>query len=953
MLRSFVVLFMVLVLALEQCPVWSVSADTHATSIVEGLSGDWEMDSYATYRKNHADAACPDAEIVLDADKSPVLADGAEQSLMVDYKGENGTSIYLSETADILWTFEVEAEGLYNLQFRYYPVEGGGNAIERRLLLDGEVPFREAGALSLDRVWTNSQLEAPYDQAGNEVLPTQIENPAWVTQYAEDPAGLSDGPLCFFLSAGTHTVTLSALKEPLLLRRMAFVPVSKVEVPSYADLNAQYKGLGHQPVADSAAITLQGEHADRKSSQMLYPLADRTSPTVSQYDSAKIRYNTIGGTQWSFAGQWIEWDCHISESGLYALGAHFKQNFKDGVSIRKLTVDGEAPFSEADNWTFPYNGVWQTSWFEDPEGNPYEVYLEEGEHTIRLQVGMGRYSSFMAQAQELLLGLNDIYRAIMVVVGTSPDEYRDYHFDQMIPDTIEDMKSMSVELKKLEKAVLALEGGETIASVRQVYDQLDLMTEDVDTIAARLNQFKTDTAAYGTWMNGLMSQPLELDWLLLAPKSTVLPKGEAGFFGTLIHYIKQFISSFFMDYSALGKTANDTYESITVWMTSGRDQAQILRQRIASDFTAKNGIGADLQLVSAAALLPAALAGRGPDVSLGMTQENAMNLAFRGALLDLTRFEELSNTSNEFYEHSLIPFQFEGGVYGLPETQTYPMLFYRKDILKKLDVSLDVLDRWDTILGVLLPKLQKNSLSIGIMPTIQNYLSFCYQHGGAMYEQDGRMSGLSSNEAIAGMEIFTTLYTQYGLPLSFDFANRFRTGELPVAIVDFTQYNLLHMFAPEIKGLWGMLPIPGTLQADGTVSHAAVNTVTGSVILSQSQKPDTAWKFLQWWVSAETQAAFGKELEAVVGSAARYNTANKYAMKQIQWDAEVLVNLIKQAEELKAYTEVPGGYFTARHFNFAFRDVAYDGKDVRNSMNNAATGINRELLNKRREYGLD
>ena len=739
----------------------------------------------------------------------------------------------------------------------------------------------------------------------------------------------------------------------MLLRKMTFLPVSEGMSRSYAELRADYNAKNLQAVSDSAVITLQGEDADAKSSQMLYPLSDRSSPTVTPYDSAKILYNTIGGTQWAFAGQWIEWRCYISEPGLYALGAHFKQNFKDGVSIRKLMVDGRAPFSEADNWQFPYSGVWQTEWFTDQEGTPYEIYLTEGWHTIRLQVGMGEYSELMTAAQEYLLELNEIYRAIMVVVGTSPDEYRDYHFDQMIPEVIENMAVISKRLKELEHAVLDLEGGNTIPSIRQVYDQLDFMTEDVDTIAARLNQFKTDTASYGTWMNGLMSQPLELDWLILAPKNTALPQGEAGFFGTLLHYIKQFISSFFMDYSSMGQIVKESQESITVWMNSGRDQAQILRQRIASDFTLKTGISADLQLVSAAALLPAVLAGEGPDVSLGMTQENAMNLAFRGALLDLTQFEDLSSVKENFYEHALVPFQFENGLFGLPETQTYPMLFYRKDILKEMDVSLEVLDRWDTILSVLLPKLQKSSLSIGIMPTIQNYFGLCYQHGGVMYEENGRRSGLSSNAAIGAMEIFSMLYTQYGLPLTFDFANRFRTGEIPVAIMDFTQCNLLNMFAPEIKGLWGMLPVPGTLQEDGTVSHAAINTVTGSVILAQSNKPALAWDFLKWWASTDTQAAFGKELEAVVGSAARYNTANKHAMKQIQWDAEVLENLVKQAEELEAYTEVPGGYFTARHFNFAFREIVYDGKDVRESMNNAASGIDRELLNKRREYGLE
>lgn len=93
-----------------------------------------------------------------------------------------------------------------------------------------------------------------------------------------------------------------------------------------------------------------------------------------------------------------------------------------------------------------------------------------------------------------------------------------------------------------------------------------------------------------------------------------------------------------------------------------------------------------------------------------------------------------------------------------------------------------------------------------------------------------------------------------------------------MAVADYTQYNQLTMFAPEIKGLWGMLPVPGVLQEDGTVNRAAAGTVTGAVILANSKMPEEAWRFLRWWVSAETQTQFGQGLESIVGAASRYNT---------------------------------------------------------------------------------
>ena len=51
--------------------------------------------------------------------------------------------------------------------------------------------------------------------------------------------------------------------------------------------------------------------------------------------------------------------------------------------------------------------------------------------------------------------------------------------------------------------------------------------------------------------------------------------------------------------------------------------------------------------------------------------------------------------------------------------------------------------------------------------------------------------------------------------------------------------------------------------------------------------------------------------------------------------------------------EVPGGYFTSRLYDFAFRDIVYKNKDVRAAMTDAALDINTEMRTKREEYGLE
>ena len=51
--------------------------------------------------------------------------------------------------------------------------------------------------------------------------------------------------------------------------------------------------------------------------------------------------------------------------------------------------------------------------------------------------------------------------------------------------------------------------------------------------------------------------------------------------------------------------------------------------------------------------------------------------------------------------------------------------------------------------------------------------------------------------------------------------------------------------------------------------------------------------------------------------------------------------------------EVPGGYFTSRLYDFAFRDIVYKNKDVRQTMTDTALDINTEMRTKREEYGLE
>ncbi len=916
----------------------------------DSLTYSGNAESYVNYLKKY-NPQYPSDDIVLEAKDSSGASEA--NNIYKDYNGMKGISLYTSATDSVSWSFEVKTEGYYNVLLNYYPIAGTGSSIERSILIDGVIPFSESERLVFSRICSNKDGKVQVDTQGNQIMIEQVEKPAWISQYAVDASGTVTSPLQYYFSAGKHTLTFASVLEPVVIKSLVLKSVS---VDGIADYKTVSKGYDfNSSKASKQVITMQGEDADRKSTQMLFPLSDQTSPDVVPSSPYQIVYNTIGRNQWTNAGQWAEWDFTVKETGYYALSAHFKQSLKDGrASVRRILIDGETPFKEADNWMFPYNSSWQNGTFSDKNDQPYVFYLEAGKHTIRLTVGLGDYAEIISESSEYLSELNSAYRSIIAISGASPDQYRDYKFDEMIPDTIKKMGEISSSLKKLEKKVLSTDGNsKNIPDIKRVYDQIDMMTKDTDTISARLSSFKDNIASFGTWINTQRGQPLELDWLSFTSKDTKTETKEAGFWATLWYNLKRFFYSFIVDYHLIGQTNVDAEKKIKVWITTSQDQAQLLRQLVISDFSPSTNIAVEVQLVSTKALLPAILAHKGPDVALGIQQAEVNNLALRNAIYNMANFSDVEDKKADFYDYSLVPFEWNGGIYGMPETLTWPMLFYRKDILDELEIPVSDLSTWDSLLNSVLPKLKKSSLSFGVMPTIQNYLNFLYQNGGSLYTDQGKKSGLASSEAIESMKLFTILYTQYGFPLSFDFANRFRTGEMPIAIADFTSYNNLMLFASEIKGLWGMCPVPGTVDVDGNVNHTAVSTETGTVIMSDSKDKDAAWEFVKWWTSEDAQDSFGKSLEAVVGSSSRYNTANKNAISKVNWDPDMKESMLYQAEHLQAYPEVPGGYFTGRLFNFAFRSIVYESEAVRESMDDVANNINREMLNKRKEYGIE
>ena len=867
--------------------------------------------------------------------------------------------LYIKKSESITGIFDDVTQGKYHLKLYYRQEISTYGVTNISLKIDGT----KIGAdyFSLEHVWTfeDRYLE---DTQGNQIAPKQELYTEKVYSVLTEE---EDHMLEIELSGGAHQIEIAALEEAFYLCGMELIGVS--EPITYEHYYSQARENGAKDVKKESSFYREAETEVLKSSKSILVSNDRGSVSVTPYDTVKVRYNVMGGDSWSDAGDWLEWGIQVEETGFYGIMFHAKQSLKlNDNSYRKLTINGEVPFAEAEQIEFVYDRSWSNMVLGNEDG-AYRFYFEKGkEYKIRLTACAGGNSHLIERVSGLVNRLNNDYLSILMITGSSPDTYRDYKFEKVIPDTFESLSNICEELKEVEDEWYDYsEGGASIADIQQMYQLLEKIVEDPDTLASRLTLLTSYISSLQTWVLERQEQPLQLDHIYFYSLEEEISSGKENFFKKLWHYICQFIASFTTDYSSIGNVEQSAEkEEITVWLgadasliaaanggTGGRDQAQIVSRLVANDFVAETGIPVKVELVSPGTLLTAVVAGVGPDVVLGLNQSTPVNYALRNSIVDLSRLDGIEEVLAEYDESAYESFKLDGSLYALPQSQTWNMLFYRKDILENLGISTESLTTWDSILNDVLPILQINYLEIGMPNDFSAYLSLMYQKGGQLYSDDHMTTLLDSPEGISAFTDYTNMFLESGLPLSYTFVDRFRNGSMPIGITSYTTYNQLSVYAPEIEGLWGMLPIPGTVNEDGSISNVSVTSVEGCGIL-KTEHLDSAWEFLKWWVSAETQLTYSQELETLLGSAGRNPTANVIARSRLGWSDEFRMALNTQAQNLVGIPEVAGGYYTSRYFNFAFTDVVYNGKNIHEIITQTKKEIDAEIATKTEElYG--
>nr|WP_245581098.1 extracellular solute-binding protein [Paenibacillus ginsengihumi] len=855
------------------------------------------------------------------------------------YNGKDGVLIWEAQGNEwIEYEVETEQEGLYMIEVSYHPFVGPKNRkpISWNISVDGVSPFLESKSVQLYRRWKD-QLPARKDSNGDEIRPMAEDISGWMTAALRDQGGAYADPLLWYLQPGKHTIRIAG-SDAVAVESIVFRAPEAA-----ADYKTARQAMPAATPVDAEPIVIEAEAVQWKNDSSI-PLAYDNDIASTPYERGKITFNTINGERWSSGNQEITWSFEVPESGYYKIGMRSQQSFlSNRSSFRAISVNGKVPFSELKAYRFLYHSGWRATVLEDESGQPYEFYLPKGTNTLSMRVTMAPLKPVLIDLENGIADLKVLSADLKALTGGVDDKNRTWDLKRELPGFTDQLQALGDRLDATRQRLEGINGRPDAVSqgISTIVQDINLLLENENEIPYEASRLVSLQGKVGDLIQQLSSQPLQLDRIYIVPAQQEFPRMVATFGQKLQGSLVNFFYSF-MPKEKLSDVRDDV---LNVWVQRGRDYVNLLQDMANESFTPQTGIKVKVNLLPDSGLLVLMnAAGIAPDVALGLAQDLPFEYALRNGIYNLKEFPDFDTVYERFAPGSWVPFYYDGGYYGVPETQTFQMLYYRKDILQSL--GLEVPDTWDDLYKML-PVLQQNGLNM----TPVSHNPFFLQNGAEYFQEDGTKTALSSEKGFDAFKKWSDFYNKYAVDRQVSsFYQHFRDGTMPIGIADLGMYIQLTVAAPELNGWWGVAPIPGVRQENGEVVRWMGGGMQSSAIFKQTKKPQESWEFLKWWTSAEVQERYGTDLETLNGVTFRWNTSNIDAFVELPWKEDDLQAIMEQWRWFKEIPNVPGSYFMERELQNAWNRTVVDGINYRTSLETAIIDIDREIQRKMQEF---
>ncbi len=871
--------------------------------------------------------------------------------IVTDTFENEGAAVKIEQGAKASFKIKVENAAKYKIALRYYDASTSTLPVNCAVAIDGEYTCYEMRNQQFESEWKYETEKFETDRYGNEIVPQSVRIPAWREKYFSDASAITVQPFWFELSEGEHNIELECSQGNIIISK---IMLTKEPTNSY--------GKSGTPQGEECYV-LEAENFAYKNSASVRPTGEYDASIVP-YDYSKLKLNMLSGASYADGGQSVTYTFNVDKSGYYYLGFKYRQNSKNDFPVfRYLYLDGELYTDDFKNIAFDYSRNFTTMTVEDKNGNPIGVYLEKDvKHTLTLTVSLENMAEIIDDVNVLIDEINDMSLQIMKVTGNNTSKYRDFDVLAFLPTIRDDLNDWADRIEdiysRLAKFVPEVDTVGEYSTLQICVKQLRSLADDINDLPNRINELYQGDSSVGQYLanslESLYSSPLTIDQIYIYQDSSKLPR-QKGFFYKTAMSICRFLSSFTADYYSASEETDE--DCLNIWVNRSRLYIELMQKMADDSFYAQTGVTANLSIMpNEEKLVLASASGNAPDIALGVTYTIPFELSVRGAIKKLSDYSDWDEISSRFGKGIINIGAVDGGYYLLPETSDFLVLFYRKDILDELGLSVP-----NTMAEVkeLLPVLKRFGMDfyshIAGHPgtkTLSVLVPFIYQMNGRVYGQTATDLLITSENTVNAFKEMSDLFTIYDIPYEVsNFYQHFRSGSIPLGISGFNTYMTLLNSAPEIANSWGVAPYPGYLDENGNVLRYISGAQSTAVIFESTKYAKESWDYLKWWTGAEIQSEFAETLRLTYGNEYMWNTANLEAFEQLPWNEEHKSVILEMLDWIVEVPRVPGNYMTQRSLSNALNNIILTNANVRQELAEAEKDVRDEVNSKLEEFG--
>ncbi len=849
----------------------------------------------------------------------------------------------------------VPSEGLYEMEIAYSSEGASLTDYLVEIYINGKQEYEEMKSIILPLSWSDETKEFPVDSYGDEIAVAPLKYTGLLTTRLYNTTYYTVDPLLFHFEEGVNTIKIKNISNDGLVISSVKVLPKEDTLIGYEEYKAKYSG---SEINDEYSVNAV-DYVKKNSVAAI--LKSERNPSVTPYNAEYKKLNAVSGAD---AGIEIEYELNAPEDGLYKIGFHYRNEKEDFSSFESIRIDGQIPFKEVACYEVKTtDNKWGNETLSDESGKPYLFYLTKGVHSLSFKSESEPITRSWREGRLIAEHVTQFALDIKKVTGAQADKNRTWKMTKYIPEIEDYLNAYEVLIRDIQynlqnytpngvKSAKLSELKRALAIIDQLKeypDEIALYTENLtgNSVSANNSLLKL----LGDFSSNIAKQPFELDMIYYG--NVKMGRENPSVFQS----IGNSLSALFYSFTSPKYKQDAKEDELEIWVNRAVTHVDLLQKMADSQFTPQTGIKVKISLIpDVNKLTLAAAANETPDLALGLQSHMPFDLSCRGALYDLSKFDDFWTFAGDFAPGAFIPFVFNEGVYAVPETSDFNLLIYRTDILQSIGVEAP--STWQELTDTL-PELQRYGMNFyHNIATNIGYKWFyqtapmIFQHKGKLYSEDGLDAMISEPDSVAGIKYLGELFSIYSIPSQIpQFNDSFRYGILPIGITNLENYNLIKNGAPELEGQWELALYPGTVQADGTIDRSYVAAGSGGVIFEASDKKDDAWRFMKWWLSRPVQVEYAHTLQATYGKENIWLPSNLAAIEDCTLPTEDKHLILEQLAYLQDVPRTPGQYLLERALSDIWNKIALDGSSAQVAVDKQIMEVQREMRKKMKDFG--